>query len=125
MQSVTTIGLRRYVLAFFQKLSRCLVGIEACASSHQKRVRRALRPGAGGQCQQRAPDASNHVAYPTLGRIIIGLSGREIRPLPISVRRRSMRSACPAHLIFYSILMFAVRTISPHFAISARWNVAN
>src|SRR5436190_23235496 len=25
---------RRYVLAFFQKLSRCLVGIEACASSH-------------------------------------------------------------------------------------------
>src|SRR5881394_712751 len=59
MQTVTTIGLdiaksvfqvhgvdaagqvvirrqlkRRYVLAFFQKLSRCLVGIEACASSH-------------------------------------------------------------------------------------------
>ena len=25
---------RRYVLAFFQKLSPCLVGIEACASSH-------------------------------------------------------------------------------------------
>ena len=25
---------RRYVLAFFQKLSSCLVGIEACASSH-------------------------------------------------------------------------------------------
>ena len=25
---------RRYVLAFFQKLPRCLVGIEACASSH-------------------------------------------------------------------------------------------
>src|ERR1700751_2557957 len=59
MQSVTTIGLdiaksvfqvhgvdaagnvivrrklkRRYVLAFFQKLPSCLVGIEACASSH-------------------------------------------------------------------------------------------
>jgi transposase len=59
MQTVTTIGLdiaksvfqvhgidaegkviirrqlkRRYVLAFFQKLSSCLVGIEACASSH-------------------------------------------------------------------------------------------
>jgi transposase len=59
MQTVTTIGLdiaksvfqvhgvdaggqvvirrqlkRRYVLAFFQKLSRCLIGIEACASSH-------------------------------------------------------------------------------------------
>ena len=25
---------RRYVLMFFQKLSPCLVGIEACASSH-------------------------------------------------------------------------------------------
>ena len=25
---------RRYVLAFFQKVPRCLVGIEACASSH-------------------------------------------------------------------------------------------
>ena len=26
---------RRYVLAFFQKLASCLVGIEACASSHR------------------------------------------------------------------------------------------
>ena len=59
MQAVTTIGLdiaksvfqvhgidakdkviirrqlkRRYVLAFFEKLQPCLVGIEACASSH-------------------------------------------------------------------------------------------
>src|SRR5206468_12815423 len=59
MQAITTIGLdiaksvfqvhgvdaagqvvvrrqlkRRYVLAFFEKLSPCLVGIEACASSH-------------------------------------------------------------------------------------------
>ena len=59
MQAITTIGLdiaksvfqvhgidaedkviirrqlkRRYVLAFFQKLAPCLVGIEACASSH-------------------------------------------------------------------------------------------
>jgi transposase len=59
MQAITTIGLdiaksvfqvhgidaednvlvrrqlkRRYVLAFFQKLQPCLVGIEACASSH-------------------------------------------------------------------------------------------
>jgi transposase len=25
---------RRYVLVFFQKLQPCLVGIEACASSH-------------------------------------------------------------------------------------------
>src|SRR5262252_2045127 len=59
MQAVTTIGLdiaksvfqvhgvdcnrqvvirrqlkRRYVLAFFEKLAPCLIGIEACASSH-------------------------------------------------------------------------------------------
>ena len=59
MQTITTIGLdiaksvfqvhgvdaggqavirrqlkRRYVLAFFQKLTPCLVGIEACASAH-------------------------------------------------------------------------------------------
>ena len=45
MQTVATVGLdiaksvfrqlkRRYVLAFFQKLSACLIGIEACASSH-------------------------------------------------------------------------------------------
>ena len=25
---------RRYVLAFFEKLPQCLIGIEACASSH-------------------------------------------------------------------------------------------
>jgi hypothetical protein len=62
MQTVTTIGLdiaksvfqvhgidaegrviirrqlkRRYVLAFFQKLPPCLVGIEACATSHHFR----------------------------------------------------------------------------------------
>jgi transposase len=27
---------RRYVLAFFEKLPPCLVGIEACASSHHR-----------------------------------------------------------------------------------------
>ena len=68
MQTVTTIGLdiaksvfqvhgvdaagqvvvrrqlkRRYVLTFFQKLPSCLVGIEACASSHYwSRERQAL-----------------------------------------------------------------------------------
>src|SRR5205809_1163288 len=40
MQTVSTIGLirrqlkRRYVLAFFPRLPPCLIGIEACASSH-------------------------------------------------------------------------------------------
>jgi transposase len=33
---------RRYVLAFFQKLPRCLIGIEACASSHWSRELQAL-----------------------------------------------------------------------------------
>jgi transposase len=68
MQTITTIGLdianlvfqvhgvdaegnvvvhrqikRRYLLAFFQKLPSCLVGIEACASSHHwSRKREAL-----------------------------------------------------------------------------------
>jgi transposase len=36
---------RRYVLAFFQKLSPCLVGIEACASSHHwSREAQGARP---------------------------------------------------------------------------------
>jgi transposase len=33
---------RRYVLAFFQKLSPCLVGIEACAKHHWSRELKAL-----------------------------------------------------------------------------------
>ena len=70
MQTVTTIGLdiaksifqvhgvdaagqvvvrrqlkRRYVLAFFEKLPACLIGIEACASSHIGRA----APGAWAQ----------------------------------------------------------------------------
>jgi hypothetical protein len=71
MQTITTIGLdiaksvfqvhgvdndgkvvirrqlkRRYVLAFFEKLQPCLVGIEACASSHHW-SRELQAPGAG------------------------------------------------------------------------------
>jgi transposase len=33
---------RRYVLAFFEKLAPCLVGIEACASSHHMPGRSAV-----------------------------------------------------------------------------------
>jgi transposase len=77
MQAVTTIGLdiaksvfqvhgvdaegkvlirrklkRRYILAFFQKLLPCLVGIEACATSHHwSRELKALG-------HTRAPDAA-------------------------------------------------------------------
>ena len=43
---------RRGVLAFFEKLPRCLVGIEACASSHHwSRELEGTRP-------HRAPDAA-------------------------------------------------------------------
>jgi transposase len=35
---------RRYVLTFFQKLPPCLVGIEACASSHHWNSRRSATP---------------------------------------------------------------------------------
>ena len=66
MQTVTTIGLdiaksvfqvhgvdagqvvirrqlkRRYILAFFQKLPPCLVGIEACASSRERASERSF-----------------------------------------------------------------------------------
>ncbi len=77
MQAVTTIGLdiaksifqvhgvdaegnvvvrrklkRRYIVAFFQKLAPCLVGIEACASSHY--WSRELQAWA-----YRAPDATS------------------------------------------------------------------
>jgi hypothetical protein len=39
---------RRYVLSFFHKLPLCLVGIEACASSHHLRHSRAT-----GSCRTR------------------------------------------------------------------------
>ena len=46
---------RRYVLTFFQKLPPCLVGIEACASSHHwSRELQALghcTPDAAGLCE--------------------------------------------------------------------------
>ena len=88
MQAITTIGLdiaksvfqvhgvdvegnviirrqlkRRYVLTFFQKLPSCLVGIEACASSHHwsrelqalgHRVR--LMPAGLGEALRQAPE---------------------------------------------------------------------
>jgi transposase len=39
---------RRHVLAFFQKLPPCMVGIEACASSHH--WSRELQHGCSDQC---------------------------------------------------------------------------
>ena len=47
---------RRYVLAFFEKLPSCLVGVEACASSHHWSRRAAgarphSSPDAAGLCE--------------------------------------------------------------------------
>src|SRR5271167_2864037 len=78
MQSITTIGLdiaksvfqvhgvdaagqvvlrrqlkRRYVLKFFEKLPPCLVGIEACASSHQRQIGGKLHPNRGPSGESR------------------------------------------------------------------------
>ena len=39
---------RRYVLAFFERLPPCLVGIEACASSHRRKEAPALQLGLSG-----------------------------------------------------------------------------
>ena len=54
---------RRYVLGFFEKLQACLVGIEACASSHHwsrelgtvdaAGLRQALRQTAEERCGRR------------------------------------------------------------------------
>jgi transposase len=46
---------RRYVLAFFEKLQPCLVGIEACATLHHWSCERGTRPyrtaDAAGLCE--------------------------------------------------------------------------
>ena len=57
---------RRYVLAFFQKLSPCLVGIEACASSHHwsRELQVSLsrhRPIVLGDAQVVAPNARDRL----------------------------------------------------------------
>ena len=81
MQTITTIGLdiaksgfqvhgvdaggpavirrqlkRRYVLAFFQKLTPCLVGIEACASAHH--FRRTMSLGSDTMSTKSTTDAT-------------------------------------------------------------------
>ena len=98
MQSITTIGLdiaksvfqgpgvdvegnvvlrrqlkRRYVLAFFQKLPRCLVGIEACASAHHwsREPRAFLSPAIATGC------VSNDGALAANGRINPGAGAKQ------------------------------------------------
>ena len=93
MQSITTIGVdvaksvfqvhcvdaagqvvmrrqlkRRYVLAFFQKLPPCLVGIEACASSHRGDLRGGYPTEYAVRCNQdiratELPDATSHPPF--------------------------------------------------------------
>jgi transposase len=90
MQTVTTIGLdiaksvfqvhgvdaagqvvirrqlkRRAVLAFFQKLPPCLVGIEACASSHYwSRELHYIRVGPDARCLETAADRQSTIPFP-------------------------------------------------------------
>ena len=106
MQTITTIGLdiaksvfqvhgvdndgkvvircqpkRRYVLAFFEKLPPCLVGIEACASSHHwSRELQAL-----GHTVRLMPPA--YVKPYSNGR-------RTMRPTPRPSARRSQEPIC-------------------------------
>ena len=88
MQAVTTIGLdiaksvfqahgvdaagnvivrrqlkRRYVLPFFQKLPPCLVGIEACASSHHW-SREAVRATKLQRCDIRGRERVPETTFP-------------------------------------------------------------
>jgi len=103
MQAVTTIGLdiaksvfqvhgidaegnvlirrqlkRRYVLAFFQKLSPCLVGIEACATSHHwSRELKAL--GHNARALDVKPPCFGVVAYPPVARPDDTERGRSLR----------------------------------------------
>ena len=104
MQTITTIGLdipksvfqvhgvdaagqvvvrrqlkRRYVLTFFQKLPSCLVGIEACASSHY---------------WSRELQALGHIARPNWRKF--AAQGE------VSLRRPSLRSALPARLNWWA-----------------------
>ena len=106
MQTITTIGLdiaksvfqvhgvdndgkvvirrqlkRRYVLAFFEKLPPCLVGIEACASSHHwSRELQAL-----GHTVRLMPPT--YVKPSSNGR-------RTMRPTPRPSARRSQEPIC-------------------------------
>ena len=81
---------RRYVLAFFQKLPPCLIGIEACASSHH--WSRAPLDSPAVVRLNRYPSAQR--PQPCLGRV--ALSGRtskgtrmeEAGPTPSSRQRR-------------------------------------
>jgi transposase len=61
---------RRYVLAFFEKLPPCLVGIEACASSHHwSRQRLSGRAKLEATIAYSAPPPGNHSIEQTGARV--------------------------------------------------------
>jgi transposase len=60
---------RRYVLAFFEKLAPCLIGIEACASSHHwSRQLQALGHGPRGRQRDDAISLKHLLHQPPLCR---------------------------------------------------------
>jgi hypothetical protein len=99
---------RRYVLAFFQKLAPCLVGIEACASSHHwSRKLKGLGHTVRLMPQERTrprPDDCRDRELPVPGRVrgprederawadrATGQAAR--RPLVIAIVRQSLADA--------------------------------
>jgi hypothetical protein len=126
MQTITTIGLdiaksvfqvhgidaqgkvivrrqlkRRHVLAFFQKLPPCLVGIEACASSHYwSRELQAL----GHTPMQRHPCAAHPLSFQfyannyqyKLAKRYPGAISPACRPSPLKLRRANVSEAAEA-----------------------------
>ena len=84
---------RRYVLAFFQKLPSCPVGIEACASSRERASERSFF------CPTSAQFTTDDERTPTIARIFAnaisrGMYGR--LPDLSGVKRTRMRSTAVA-----------------------------
>jgi transposase len=66
---------RRYVLAFFQKLPPCLVGIEACASSHHwsrelKALGHFLRGGVAESAVAITRTSNNQAPVSRIGEVV-------------------------------------------------------
>jgi transposase len=90
---------RRYVLAFFQKLPPCLVGIEACATSHHwsrelkalGHIVRLMPPAyVKPYVKRQKNDAADAEAICEAVRgVIEGYSGKDLRPNSTTMRERT------------------------------------